>query len=149
MDGRVIYSVTKSADFLETVASAKIAGSGLQQAFDAAKGLPQGEQTLVDFASYAPSGGTASMFIAQPVFLSDYNETALKGVMVLRVDANLLDSVLASRESLGRDRSVVPGRRRWQGALNKPLSAAPDRARGDDRQPRSCSMRRAAGRISA
>ena len=102
MDGRVVYSVTKSADFLETVGGPVLAGTGLGKAFEAAKGLDNGEQAFVDFSNYAPVGGMPSMFIAQPVYLSDYNSTAMRGVMVIRVGVNLLNSVLASRESLGR-----------------------------------------------
>ncbi|MEI2384075.1 methyl-accepting chemotaxis protein [Breoghania sp. JC706] len=124
MDGRVIYSVTKSSDFLETVNSPDVAGTGLQKAFDAAKGLKQGEQTLVDFSTYAPSGGTVSMFIAQPVYLSDYNETALKGVMVLRVDVSLLNSVLASRESLGETGQSFLVGSDGEVRSDKPLSAS-------------------------
>ncbi|MDJ0929952.1 MAG: hypothetical protein QNJ43_02870 [Breoghania sp.] len=45
-DGRVIYSVTKSSDLLETVDGSKIAGTGLQKAFDAAREMKAGEQAL-------------------------------------------------------------------------------------------------------
>ncbi|WP_321339780.1 methyl-accepting chemotaxis protein [Breoghania sp.] len=102
MEGRVVYSVTKSADFLEKVSDPTLAGTGLAKAFEAAKGLDNGEQALVDFSNYTPVGGMPSMFLAQPVYLSDYNSTAMRGVMVIRVGVNLLNSVLASRESLGR-----------------------------------------------
>ncbi|AXS41034.1 methyl-accepting chemotaxis protein [Breoghania sp. L-A4] len=125
MDGRVTYSVTKSADFLESVDSPALRETALNQAFMAAKDLPQGEQVMIDFAAYAPAGGTASMFIAQPVYLSDFAETKLKGVMVIRADVGFVDSVLASRESLGKTGQafLVGG----DGVLrsNLPLSSEP------------------------
>ncbi len=125
LDGRVIYSVTKSSDFLESVDSSMLSDTALNKAFLAAKNLPQGEQVMVDFASYAPAGGTASMFVAEPVYITDFADSALKGVMIIRADADFVDSVLSSRESLGKTGQayLVGG----DGILrsNQPLSAEP------------------------
>lgn len=101
LDGQIVYSVTKSADFLEKVDGSKLNGSGIARAFHAAKGLDDGTQALVDFDRYTGAGDHTSAFIAQPVFLSDFVETKRAGVMIVRVDVGFVDNIIGSRESLG------------------------------------------------
>lgn len=100
-DGLVIYSVTKSRDFLLPVKDGDLAQSGLAKAFAAADQAPENEQFVLDFEGYSMNDGKAGMFLSQPVYISKFGDVTFKGVVVVRVDSDFLGSVLADRAALG------------------------------------------------
>ncbi|MTI44136.1 methyl-accepting chemotaxis protein [Roseibium hamelinense] len=105
-DGLVIYSVTKSADFLENVTSGNLAGSPMQTVFDAALGAESGEQVFSEFALYQPADNKPSLFAAQPVYQSSVSGEKLAGVVVMRIGPDYLGDIIADREGLGETGQV-------------------------------------------
>lgn len=65
LDGNVVYSVFKEADFAENISSPLLRGSGLAQAVNSA--VETGGISMSDFEPYAPSSGTLAAFSAAPI----------------------------------------------------------------------------------
>lgn len=100
-DGRIMYTVTKSGDFLKKVGDAEFAGTGLQTVFETALAAEKGSQVSSSFQRYGPAGDEPSMFVGQPVYLSKLTGEELAGVVAVRIGAGYLDDVVASTEGLG------------------------------------------------
>lgn len=100
-EGEIIYTVAKHADFARDIDDAIMADTGAATAFEAAIEAPQGEVALVDFAAYDPAGSVASAFIATPVFSHGLEGMPADGVIIYRLEADLIDARIASRDGLG------------------------------------------------
>jgi len=104
-DGFVLYSVTKSGDFLEDLGAGDLKESGLAQVV-AAMDPEQPELVLAtQFASYAANNGEPAIFIARNA-TSESSGMGLgvstqKGVAVIRLDASFFNAILQPREGLG------------------------------------------------
>ncbi|WP_248306467.1 methyl-accepting chemotaxis protein [Devosia oryzisoli] len=102
-EGDVVYSVAKNTDFaLNVLTDETLKSSGLGAAFAAAKELPAGEATIVDFSVYGPAGAAES-FVAMPVFDGD----TASGVMVLAISPATLSARVSNLSGLGRSGEVV------------------------------------------
>ena len=99
MDGNVIYSVKKDADFSTDVLGDRNNQSDLGIVFDVASAevLP-GIPTFIDFAPYGPSNNVAAGFLAEPIF----SDAGVKvGVLAIRIDTHVIDEILSMTNGMG------------------------------------------------
>ncbi|SDR38878.1 methyl-accepting chemotaxis protein [Pseudovibrio sp. Tun.PSC04-5.I4] len=99
--GTVIYSATKSAEFLENVNSGNLSGSLLSAEYTKATKASEGDVLYSEIARYEPEGGAPSLLISAPVYLVDFDKKTFKGVVTIRLDTSFFDSVLQNRENMG------------------------------------------------
>ncbi|WP_269581596.1 methyl-accepting chemotaxis protein [Roseibium sp. Sym1] len=105
--GLVLYSVTKGEEFLTKLGEGSPAeGTALEEVYNLAKGLEVGQVAASDFQTYAPAGGSGSLFLASPVFMNSFGTISLSGVAVVRFDSQFLDNIVASREDMGETGQV-------------------------------------------
>lgn len=100
MDGNVIYSVKKDADFSTAVLADRNNQSDLGIVFDVASAevLP-GIPTFIDFAPYGPSNNVAAGFLAEPIF----SDAGIKvGVLAIRMDTHVIDGILSMTNGMGK-----------------------------------------------
>ncbi|HSX70098.1 MAG TPA: HAMP domain-containing protein, partial [Pseudomonas sp.] len=101
--GDVVYSVAKNTDFVSNVLTdTTAAASGLGLAFAAAKDLPDGQASFVDFAVYDTTG-TPQSFMAMPVYEKDENT----GVMVLSISSDGMSQRVSELSGMGQTGEVV------------------------------------------
>jgi len=100
-EGLVVYSVTKSGDFLKKVDDTEYSETGLKSVFDAAIAAEKGTQVATHFERYSPVGNQPSLFVGQPVYISQITGEALGGVLAVRIGAEFLDRVVADTDGLG------------------------------------------------
>ncbi len=98
LEGNLIYSVFKEADFATNFQSGKYADSDLGVVFQAAVNLPAGEYHVTDFAAYEPSFGAPAKFVAMPVF---DNAGERIGVTALQLPVDEIASILSMSPLLG------------------------------------------------
>jgi methyl-accepting chemotaxis protein len=87
-EGRIIYSVTKGAAFLSSVADP--ANTALKAAFDAAQAGDVAQVHAIGFTDIQSEDDTSSALVAQPLAISVWGEIVRKGVIVMRVGASRL-----------------------------------------------------------
>lgn len=68
VDGNLVYSVFKEADFATNLVSGIYASTGLGDVFRAARNMREGDYAYSDFAPYSASNDAPASFIATPVF---------------------------------------------------------------------------------
>ncbi len=124
-DGVIVYSVTKSGEFLSSVSSEGIAETGLSAAFNTAIKAPEGEQFSIDFSTYNNGADYRSMFLAEPVYLNKTGATDAAGVVVIRLDVGFFDAVLADRDGLGETGQVFLAGDNGRVLSNMPLASVP------------------------
>lgn len=99
MNGDLMYSVYKEADFATNFVSGTYRESALAKAFVAARDAAPGQIFFEDFAAYAPSDGAPASFLATPVFNAD--DTAI-GVLAVQVPASQIDATVNNPIGLGQ-----------------------------------------------
>ncbi|GGK27683.1 methyl-accepting chemotaxis protein [Salinarimonas ramus] len=129
-EGDVVYSAAKHGDFAGNVADEALATTGLALAHaeamaraQAVDGLFTARTAAVDFAPYSPAGGEPSAFLARAVVSPD--GMVVEGVLVYRIAARSLGTVVADRTGLGETgESYIVGA---DGLLRsqRPLSSEP------------------------
>ena len=100
MDGNVIYSVKKEADFATDLLIDRNNQTDLGIVFDVASAevLP-GIPTFIDFAPYQPSNDVAAGFLAEPIF----TEAGVKvGVFAIRINTDVIDEILNTANGIGK-----------------------------------------------
>lgn len=95
MDGIVVHSQGKEADYQTDLVTGPYKDSGLAEAFKKAK---QGQTVLVDFRPYAPSNDEPAAFLAAPI-LSGGKQT---GVVSLQISMDALQAIMDERKGLGK-----------------------------------------------
>jgi len=123
-EGNLVYSVTKSDDFLLNVKDGGLGASGLATSVKAATAAGVGRAVVSDFSPYAYAGGAPAVFVAQAVAAAAAPDT-VAGVVVIRLDVSYFDAVLAARDGLGETGQTYLVDRAGQVLSNKPLAAAP------------------------
>lgn len=124
-EGRVIYTVTKSADFLEKVDGDVLKDTALASIYQQAMAGEKGQQFFSKFEKYGPAGGEASMFIGSPAFLTSFTGEELGGVVVIRINSGYLEAVTNDRKGLGETGQVYMVNQDGTLITNQPLSADP------------------------
>ena len=99
LQGNVIYSVVKEADFGENMVSGPFADTGLGDVFRRAVALTGAEVVAADFKPYAPSAGEPAAFLATPV-----RDPAgrVSGVLAVQVSVEGLSATLVQSDLLGQ-----------------------------------------------
>ncbi len=100
LDGDMVYSVTKEADFALNydAGGGKYADTGLGEAFRAARGLGKGQVVFMDYTYYAPSNNDPSAFLASAMYGKDGRKF---GVYAIQVPVNKFDEVMQYASGLG------------------------------------------------
>ncbi|WP_208980029.1 methyl-accepting chemotaxis protein [Roseibium suaedae] len=124
-DGRVIYSVTKSPDFLELVTEGPLQDQGIGKIFQEALAAEKGTQVHTSFAPYSAAGSRPSMFVAQPAFITKFSGEELAGVIVVRIEPDYLERITNDREGLGETGQVYLVNSDETLITNQPLSSEP------------------------
>lgn len=102
-EGLIVYSVTKSSDFLKSVSSVDLKDTDLASIFEQAKSMANGEQIVSNLASYTPADNEPSLFVAQPAWIAPkYSQPEFAGVVIIRLDSHFFDTVISNREGLGK-----------------------------------------------
>ena len=94
LDGDVVYTVEKEADYQSNLINGKYRTSGLAHVFKDAIG---GSVDLTDFSAYAPSNGTAAAFIAAPIF----DKEKIIGAVALQMPLNAINKIMQEKTGLG------------------------------------------------
>ena len=100
-DGYIVYSVTKSADFLRTLGDDGIAGSGLAKAIAASAEAEPGSVIVSDYAPYALNDDVPAMFMAEEIRGAKGDPDAIVGFVAIRLDASFFDAILNDTDGLG------------------------------------------------
>ncbi|MGL1922530.1 MAG: methyl-accepting chemotaxis protein [Hyphomicrobiales bacterium] len=101
--GQIIYSVTKSKDFLRNIGDEKLANSQLANLYETAKTTAIGEQIAGEFKSYPFTDKQGSIFLAQPVWLGNLKKNPVfGGIIAIRLDVEYFDGIISSRQNLGK-----------------------------------------------
>lgn len=90
--GRVIYTVSKEADFGTDLSNES---HGLARAFKAAKSTKR--VFLTDTEAYSPSNGAPAMFVAAPIFLNGQ----FHGVAALQIPQKAIDNIMQEASGMG------------------------------------------------
>ena len=98
LEGDVMYSVFKEADYATNILSGPYRNSGLSDAFRQAVAGTSGQSYFADFAPYAPSGNAAASFLASQVV--DTNGTTI-GIVAIQVPVGQLDAIMNNPRGLG------------------------------------------------
>ncbi len=89
-EGVVVYSTYKELDFATSLSAGPYQGSGLAEAYRRGKNLSDGENVLIDFASYEPSYKAAAAFISTPI----YSDADLVGVLVFQMPLDRINRLM-------------------------------------------------------
>ena len=132
-DNNLVYSVTKSDDFLLNLSDAALASSGLAESVKAAAAAGVGHPVISSFGSYKYAGGTPAVFVAQAVPSALTPDTAA-GFVVIRLDVGFFDAVLGRREGLGETGQTYLVGWGWQAAQQPAPGDGADGARRHSRR---------------
>lgn len=103
LQGDLMYSVFKEADFATNFDNGPYANSGLGSVYAAAATGVAGQIYFADFAPYAPSNGAAASFLASPVI----DETGeVIGVVAVQVPADQIGVIINNPVGLGESGEV-------------------------------------------
>ncbi|MBO9407869.1 HAMP domain-containing protein [Shimia sp. R9_1] len=91
-EGRLLYSVTKQADFAQDFSAGANAETGLGQVFQAALKAQPGEISTSDVAAYALGDGGAGAFLAIPVLSK---KKVIAGVLAVQLSSERIAQALA------------------------------------------------------
>jgi methyl-accepting chemotaxis protein len=103
MDGNLVYSVYKEADFATNLNVGKWRETDLGAAFREGLRLKEGEQAFFDFKPYKASNDKPVSFITQPIVLGSEK----KGVLVFQIPANRINAVIGERLGLGQTGEAI------------------------------------------
>ncbi len=103
LDGDLMYSVAKEADYATNFISGPFAATGLAEAFSAARDGEAGQVYFADFTAYAPSANAPASFIATPV-LGETGETI--GVFAIQLPINQIEKIVNNPIGLGETGEV-------------------------------------------
>ena len=91
MNGDVVYTVFKEADFATNLMNGPYADSGLANVFRGVKDMEEGKVFFEEFAPYAPSHGAPASFAGVPIIGHDGNRM---GVLVFQLPSNVIETAI-------------------------------------------------------
>ncbi|PCI85475.1 MAG: hypothetical protein COB24_12850 [Hyphomicrobiales bacterium] len=101
--GQIIYSVSKSEDFLKNIKDEEFAKTELASLFKNIKDVPEGKQISSKFESYKFAGNVPTVFVGQPLWVKSFtNELEFLGMIAIRLDVDFLDNIVSNTDGLGR-----------------------------------------------
>lgn len=95
--GRVLYSVSKQADFGVNLQQTAWQNSALQQAWQQGKQLNQDQTAFIDFSHYLPAGRQPVAFMSVPVMF----EGKKLGILAVEFSYEGLNSIMTDRSGMG------------------------------------------------
>ncbi len=95
MDGTVVYSQAKEADYKTNLVRGPYKDSNLARAFNRAI---KGETAFEDFSPYAPSNNEPAAFIAAPIISGGTQS----GVVALQISMEKIQAIMNERAGLGK-----------------------------------------------
>lgn len=98
LEGDLLYSVFKEADYATNFLSGPFADTGLADAYRRAMQGELGKVYFADYLPYAPSNGAAAAFIATPVF---DNSGQMIGVAAAQIPTGRINAIAANSTGLG------------------------------------------------
>lgn len=99
LDGTVLYTVTKQADFATNLMDGEWKETGLAEAFRAAMALENPRDVaFVDFLSYAPNAGAPAAFVAIQA-VDEFGEKL--GVLIFQMPIDRIGNVMMAADGLG------------------------------------------------
>lgn len=90
MDGDVVYTYFKEIDFASNLLSGAWAKSGLAEAFNNARGIPEGDVRLTDYAPYVPSYNDQASFASTPI----YDGATQIGVFIVQLPIDRVNTIM-------------------------------------------------------
>ncbi|MBU1175654.1 MAG: HAMP domain-containing protein, partial [Alphaproteobacteria bacterium] len=99
--GYIVYSVTKSDDFLLTLTDEGIAGSGLANAVARSAEAEPGTVIVSEYAPYTVKGGDPSLFLVQEIRGAKGNPDAIVGYVAISLDNDFFNNILDGTAGLG------------------------------------------------
>lgn len=103
LEGDLMYSVAKEADFATNFLSGPFAETGLAMAFSAARNGDAGALYFADFSAYAARGDAPASFIATPV--SDAQGRII-GVFAIQLSISAIEKIVNNPIGLGQTGEV-------------------------------------------
>ncbi|WP_068314022.1 methyl-accepting chemotaxis protein [Polycladidibacter hongkongensis] len=100
-DGFIVYSVTKSREFLTNINDSDYDGQGIRMAFERGLKLRQGQSFATDFRPYAFGDGSMSLFLSYPIYKADQ----VVAVQIARISTHFAKGILSESSLLG-DRNL-------------------------------------------
>lgn len=124
--GDIIYSVTKSSDFLTNISESSGGNAEFSKLFELVKNKPIGSQFSSEFSLYSEAGGKPVLFVAEPVWSEPFASDAVyTGMVVIRLDIDFIDSILSDRSDLGLSAQTFLVSSNGLSLSNLPLSKVP------------------------
>ncbi|MGB0663473.1 MAG: methyl-accepting chemotaxis protein [Pontibacterium sp.] len=90
LEGNVVYSVFKEADYATSLTEGPFANTGLAEAYRQSVSLPAGEFYIDDFRPYTPSYESPAAFIASPVYID--NQVA--GTVIFQFPVDKINDIM-------------------------------------------------------
>ena len=104
LEGNVLYSVAKEADFATNIVSGKWKNSGLETVFNAAmKSSNKDQVNFTDFRAYGPSSNAPASFISIPI----YEQDEKIGVIAYKISTEAFNSIISKDVDLGQTGEVL------------------------------------------
>lgn len=94
MDGEIVYTVAKEADFATNLLNGPYSNQNIATAFKAGRSA----LAIADFMHYAPSNGDPASFIATPVLNAIHKPV---GVIILQVPLDKIDEIMQEKSGMG------------------------------------------------
>lgn len=105
--GRIIYNVSKSSDFLGDVSQGELAESALGVLFNKTKTAAQGEQFSSGLEAYGADVNAPALFVAQPIWIGSFMaEPEFVGMLAIRLDVGFFNNVMSKTNGLGETGQV-------------------------------------------
>lgn len=98
LDGNLVYTATKEADYATNLKTGKWKHTDLGNAFTAAAKAKESEQIFFDFKPYEPSNDAPASFISQPIV---QNGSKI-GVIVFQMPIDRINKIMMDDTGLGR-----------------------------------------------
>ena len=102
LDGNVVYTVFKEADYATNLKQGPYASSGLGRAFNAAVNATVGSVWTEDFAPYAASYDAPAAFLATPIEANGKRA----GVLIFQAPVDRISAIMAETTGLGETGEV-------------------------------------------
>lgn len=103
LEGNLIYSVFKEADFATNMLNGQWKDTDLAKAFEKAANSAANQQVFLDFKHYEPSNGEAASFIAQPVVMNG----EIIGVLAFQMPVNRINKIIGNNVGLGKSGEAI------------------------------------------
>jgi two-component system sensor histidine kinase/response regulator len=98
-DGTVRYAFARREDQGSNLRNGSLQDTGLARAFEQSAAAATGAVAFLDYAPYAPAGGTPAAFVATPVF--DNTSKARLGVIVFRIPIDEISAIMMDAAGFG------------------------------------------------